>query len=62
MRWLIQFYKVVVVAAVGLYAWAGFTGYRSSNAERERIDPSVRSSPGGYRSFHFWHSGFSGGK
>ena len=23
---------------------------------------SVRSSPGGYRSYHFWHTGFHGGK
>jgi hypothetical protein len=62
MHLLISFYKVVVVAAIGVYAWAGLTGYRRSGAEREKIDPSVRSSPGGYRSFHFWHSGFSGGK
>ncbi len=26
------------------------------------IPASVRSSPGGYRSYHFWHSGFQGGK
>ncbi len=23
---------------------------------------NMRQSPGGYRSFHFWHSGFHGGK
>ncbi len=62
MHWLAHLYKIVVVAAVGLYAFAGFTGYRMGGGERERVDPSVRSSPGGYRSFHFWHSGFSGGK
>ena len=26
------------------------------------IPASVRSSPGGYRSYHFWHTGFHGGK
>lgn len=26
------------------------------------IPASVRSSPGGYRSFHFWHTGVHGGK
>ena len=30
--------------------------------EHATVPASVRSSPGGYRSFHFWHSGFSGGK
>jgi hypothetical protein len=62
MRWLTYFYKAWVVGAVALYALAGFTGYRSMGAERDKIDPTVRSSPGGYRSFHFWHTGFAGGK
>jgi hypothetical protein len=62
MPWLVRFYKAVVVVSVGVYAWAGVTGYRWGDNEREKIDPSVRSSPGGYRSFHFWHTGFHGGK
>ena len=62
MRWLVQGYKVIVVAAVGLYIGAGVLGVRHTSAERERVEPSVRSSPGGYRSFHFWHTGFAGGK
>lgn len=59
---LAKAYKVILVAALAFYTFAGLTGYRQSEAERERIDPSVRSSPGGYRSFHFWHSGHAGGK
>ena len=31
---------------------------REQDTRRQRIDPSVRSSPGGYRSYHFWHSGY----
>ena len=31
-------------------------------AQHAVIPASVRSSPGGYRSYHFWHSGFQGGK
>ncbi len=62
MRWLLGFYKVFVVGTVTLYAVAGLFGARCSPAERDHIDPSVRSSPGGYRSFHFWHTGFAGGK
>lgn len=26
------------------------------------LPPSMRQSPGGYRSFHFWHSGYQPGK
>lgn len=62
MGWLVKIYRGVVIAAVGLYALAGLNGYRYSTGEREKIDPSVRSSPGGYRSYHFWHSGYAGGK
>ncbi len=62
MLWLAKTYRVVAVAGVMIYAIAGFIGYRRTGEEREKIDPSVRSSPGGYRSYHFWHSGHSGGK
>ena len=62
LRWLARTYKAWAVAVVAIYALAGFAGWRSSRSEREKIDASVRSSPGGYRSFHFWHSGFQGGK
>jgi hypothetical protein len=55
-------YKVWVLLVLGAYGWAGFTGWRMRSAPQERIDPSVRSSPGGFRSHYFWHSGFSGGK
>lgn len=56
------FYRLWVVGAVGGFAYASVTGWRVPSGPRERIPPSVRSSPGGYRSYHFWHSGFSGGK
>jgi len=48
MRWVLGLYRVFVVSSVTLYAVAGLLG--------------ARSSPGGYRSFHFWHTGFAGGK
>lgn len=57
-----QLYKIVVVTVASAYLAAGLLGLRVSKTERDRIDPSVRSSPGGYRSFHFWHSGYAGGK
>ena len=48
--------------AVGGYAAMAFTDYEPGSPERDEIPASVRSSPGGYRSFHFWHSGYHGGK
>jgi hypothetical protein len=57
----------VVLAVFGAlvisgYAWIAYTDYEPGSPEREEIPASVRSSPGGYRSFHFWHSGYHGGK
>lgn len=62
MRWPLNLYRIFVVSSVTLYAVAGLLGARCGSPERDRIDPSVRSSPGGYQSFHFWHTGFAGGK
>lgn len=45
-----------------LYLLTGFLGWEFGNEKRELLPPDVRKSPGGYRSFHFWHSGYRGGK
>jgi hypothetical protein len=45
-----------------VYAIVAFTGTEFGDTEREVVPPDVRQSPGGYRSFHFWHSGYHGGK
>jgi hypothetical protein len=55
-------YRVWVVAVLALFGWGSLSGRRMLSPALQRVDPSVRSSPGGYRSYHFWHSGFSGGK
>jgi len=47
---------------VGGYAALAYTELEPGAPRREEIPASVRSSPGGYRSFHFWHSGYHGGK
>lgn len=62
MSFWVWLYRLWVVGLLALFAAGGFLGFRVGSSPRERISPSVRSSPGGYRSFHFWHSGFSGGK
>jgi hypothetical protein len=56
------FFMLWVGAVVGLFTASNLFGYRMGSPTRERIPASVRSSPGGYRSYHFWHTGFSGGK
>ncbi|MEW6208713.1 MAG: hypothetical protein AB1631_10125 [Acidobacteriota bacterium] len=56
-----------IYLAIGLilllgYGLVAFTGMEFGDPRREVVPPEVRNSPGGYRSFHFWHSGYRGGK
>lgn len=44
------------------YATVLFAGYDFSTHEKTEISPALRQSPGGYRTWSFWHSGVSGGK
>jgi hypothetical protein len=59
--------RAIVLGAFGAlviagYAAVAYTDFEPGSPERDEIPASVRSSPGGYRSFHFWHSGYHGGK
>ncbi len=47
---------------VGGYAAFAYTERELGEPEHEVVPSGVRSSPGGYRSYHFWHSGYHGGK
>jgi hypothetical protein len=47
---------------VGGYGAFAYTGRELGAPEHDTVPAGVRSSPGGYRSFHFWHSGYHGGK
>ena len=58
-RWVVIAFAVLVV---GGYAAVAFTGREFTEPSRDEIPASVRASPGGYRSYHFWHSGYHGGK
>ena len=55
-------YLVVSGTGLLLYGLATWTGWVASTATHASIPGDVRTSPGGYRSFHFWHSGYQGGK
>jgi len=57
-----KFYLITGGAILLLYSWVGFTGKEFGNPERQKIPADARLSPGGYRSFHTWHSGSREGK
>jgi hypothetical protein len=60
--WLARAYGVLGAGVIAAYLWLGWTGWEPERAARGIVPQGVRSSPGGYRSFHFWHTGFHGGK
>lgn len=56
-------YGALTAAALGAWLYAGVTGWVPfTDSERATVPAGIRSSPGGYRAFHFWHSGYQGGK
>jgi hypothetical protein len=59
---LSKFYLVSGIIIIALYGWVEFSGKEFGDPQRDMIPADVRNSPGGYRSFHFWHSGYRGGK
>ncbi|HNN93979.1 MAG TPA: hypothetical protein PKI03_16995 [Pseudomonadota bacterium] len=56
------FYGLFCVAVLFLQLLIELRGWGFSPGERVHVPPSVRQSPGGYRSYHFWHRGVHGGK
>ncbi len=59
---LTKLYLLVGAGILAVYAVAAWNGWEISTAPRQTLSADVRNSPGGYRSFHFWHSGYRGGK
>jgi hypothetical protein len=57
-----RLYIITSALILLLYGWVGFTGKEFGNPERQKIPADARLSPGGYRSFHTWQSGYRGGK
>ncbi len=56
-------YLISGIALIALYAFVAFKGWEPGTpARRNLAEADVRRSPGGYRSFHFWHAGYRGGK
>jgi hypothetical protein len=57
-----RIYIATGIGILGFYSLSAFNGWEFATPPRENLPADVRSSPGGYRAFHFWHSGYRGGK
>ena len=57
-----KLYLVLGAGLLLLYVGAAWAGWELTTSPRQVLPADVRNSPGGYRSFHFWHSGYHGGK
>lgn len=55
-------YLAISVLLLGLYAYGEAVGWETGTAARDKIEASVRQSPGGWRSYRSWHRGYHGGK
>jgi len=60
--WLVKGYAVLGVSALVTFLAAGVFGWSWGIEDRDALPASVRQAPGGYRSYHLWHSGYQGGK
>ena len=55
-------YLIIGIVIIALYGLVALGGMEFGDPQREVVPADVRQSPGGYRSFHFWHFGYRGGK
>jgi hypothetical protein len=57
-----KIYLVLGIFILAIYGVVALAGIEFGDSQRQMIPADVRQSPGGYRSFHFWHAGYRGGK
>jgi hypothetical protein len=57
-----KIYLALGIFILAAYAVVALAGIEFGDPQRQVIPADVRQSPGGYRSFHFWHAGYRGGK
>lgn len=55
-------YVVLSAFFIGAYLFSFWSGWELQSARKQMLPAGVRQSPGGWRSFHFWHTGYRGGK
>lgn len=58
MRW----YRLFALTVIALYGASGLFGMEFPVARKRELPQSVRQSPGGIQSYHFWYGGIRGGK
>ena len=59
---LVKGYGVLGLSVLLAFLAAGVFGWTWESDDRDVLPASVRQAPGGYRSYHLWHSGYQGGK
>lgn len=55
-----KLYLAFGIGVILLYSTAAILGWEFGYGGRQQLPPDARQN--GYRSFHFWHFGFHGGK
>lgn len=60
--WLALSYGAFGALLVVGYLLSGLFGWSFEEERRDALPAGVRQAPGGYRSYHLWHSGYQGGK
>lgn len=55
-------YTAFAIAVLLGYGAVGFNGYELGGGEKKELPQNARQASGGWRSFHFWHVGYMGGK
>jgi hypothetical protein len=60
--WLVTAYLALSTAVLAGFVLAGLLGWELRDGKADRAPGSARQSPGGYRAYHFWHTGYHGGK
>ena len=59
---LVKSYLALATALLLGYGATGLLGWEYGSADKQKLPDNVRKQPGGYRTFHYWHSSHRGGK
>jgi hypothetical protein len=53
-------YLLVGLGGLGGYGYISQTGWEYGTPHEQFVPRQILRSPGGYRSFHYWHIGYGG--
>jgi len=57
---MMKLYLLFGLAGVGGYGYVNHSGWEYTSQKTRFVPKTVMGSPGGYRSFHYWHVGYGG--